>query len=343
MKRTPQQAKTGRNLQSPAPGPVVPRSPKVPPSPMPINVTSDAPIKVSGDAPIGLTAEELAVVMEMRRRAAAERGQTDQIAVSIARDVRSVPAAATDATPDLSELSTPPSTPTRPTGSEEVMAAKPPAIAAESEVLPCDCGEGPERLVTLYKEKQSQLVGIRFFAQEEARRRGMTDDKAAIVAMVAPGGPMDGLASRGDRIATVSGVPMESPTQAAIALRKSDGYTLIGVLPPCQHIDLSVESSEVMPIVTPRAELFDFSSMGATYAGLSAGDTSSTTCVSPMVASMMAMTDGDSTSEGPSPSGSSSSKAVSTASTKADNDKGQKPAGSQPRPFLRWLSPTRGA
>jgi hypothetical protein len=329
---------------------------------MPINVTSDAPIKVSGDAPIGLTAEELAVVMEMRRRAAAERGQTDQIAVSIARE-RSVPAAATDATPDLSELSTPPSTPTRLTGSEEVVAAKPPAIAAESEVLPCDCGEGPERLVTLYKEKQSQLVGIRFFAQEEARRRGMTDDKAAIVAMVAPGGPMDGLASRGDRIATVSGVPMESPTQAAIALRKSDGYTLIGVLPPCQHIDLSVESSEVMPIVTPRAELFDFSSMGATYAGLSAGDTSSTTCVSPMVASMMAMTDGDSsmmamtdgdssmmamtdgdsTSEGPRPSGSSSSKAVSTASTKANNDKGQKPAGSQPRPFLRWLSPTRGA
>ena len=346
--RSPQQAKTeGRNLQSPAPGPVVPRSPKVPPTPTPINVTSDAPIKVSGDAPIGLTAEELAVVMEMRRRAAAERVRTDQIAVSIARDIRSVPAATTDATPDLSELSTPPSTPPRPTGSEEVVAAKPPAIAADPEVLPCDCGEGPERLVTLYKEKQSQLVGIRFFAQEEARRRGVTDDKAAIVAMVAPGGPMDGLASRGDRIATVSGVPMESPTQAAIALRTSDGYTLIGVLPPCQQIDLSLESTEVMPIVTPRAELFDFSSMGATYAGFtadfSAGDTSSTTCVSPMVASMMAMTGGDSTSEGPSQSGSSSSKAVSTASTKPDNDKGRKPAGSQPRTFLRWLSPTRGA
>lgn len=105
MKGTPQRAKTERrNVQSPKPGPVVPRSPKVPPSPMPINVTSDAPIKVSGDAPIGLTAEELAVVMEMRRRAAAERVQTDQIAVSIARDKRSVPAVATDATPDLSEL-----------------------------------------------------------------------------------------------------------------------------------------------------------------------------------------------------------------------------------------------
>jgi len=115
---------------------------------------------------------------------------------------------------------------------------------------PPELAEEEPQLIVVYKERRAQLLGIRFFSEADVEARGgsASGSISVIVAQVAGDGAAHGLVRRGERLVSIDGVAVRSPSHAAEALRQGVGELELALLPPLNGFNLFLSDGSVPPV-----------------------------------------------------------------------------------------------